>query len=144
MALLGERNFFALWLTGAMIAVVRWLEVLAIGVFAFDLTGSALVLSILLLLRMVPMSVVGFWVALVADHGVHVKWFGRDEPVGFTSRHDHWRYVDEQALHATSTVLAGLCDLRIPLSMAPGHCRDVAAVLRGALDAVGPPSGGAP
>ena len=84
------------------------------------------------------------WVALVADHGVHVKWFGRDEPVGFTSRHDHWRYVDEQALHATSTVLAGLCDLRIPLSMTPGHCRDVAAVLRGALDAVGPPSGGAP
>lgn len=67
LALLGERTFFALWLTGAMIAVVRWLEVLAIGVFAFDLTGSALVLSVLLLLRMVPMSVVGFWVALAAE-----------------------------------------------------------------------------
>ena len=67
LALLGERTFFALWLTGAMIAVVRWLEVLAIAVFAFDLTGSALVLSVLLLLRMIPMSVVGFWVALVAE-----------------------------------------------------------------------------
>ena len=67
LALLGERTFFALWLTGAMIAVVRWLEVLAIAVFAFDHTGSALVLSVLLLLRMIPMSVVGFWVALVAE-----------------------------------------------------------------------------
>lgn len=67
LALLGERTFFALWLTGAMVAVVRWLEVLAIGVFAFDLTGSPLVLSVLLLLRMVPMSLVGFWVALVAE-----------------------------------------------------------------------------
>ncbi len=67
LALLGERTFFALWLTGAVVAVVRWLEVLAIGVFAFDLTGSPLVVSFLLLIRMVPMSAVGFWVALLAE-----------------------------------------------------------------------------
>ena len=77
------------------------------------------------------------WLDVAATHGVHVKWFGRDEPVGFTSRYDHWRYVDEQVLHATSAVLAGLCDLRIPLTMTDGHCRDVAAVIRGALDATG-------
>ena len=65
--MLGERTFFALWLTGATVTVVRWFEVLAIGVFAFDLTGSPLVLSILLMLRMLPMSLVGFWVALLAE-----------------------------------------------------------------------------
>lgn len=67
LALMGERTFLALWLTGAIVAVVRWLEVLAIGVFVFDLTGSPLVVSFLLLIRMVPMSVVGFWVALLAE-----------------------------------------------------------------------------
>ena len=75
------------------------------------------------------------WLEVAASHGVHVKWFGRHEPVGFTSRYDHWRYADEQVLHATSTVLAGLCDLRIPLSMTDADCRDVATVIRGALDA---------
>ena len=79
------------------------------------------------------------WLDVAAEHGVHVKWFGRDEPVGFTSRYDHWRYADEQVLHATSRVLAGLCDLRIPLAMTPDHCRDVAAVVRGALDRAGLP-----
>ena len=77
------------------------------------------------------------WLSVAADHGVHIKWFGRDEPVGFTSRYDHWRYADEQVLHATSAVLAGLCDLRIPLCMTSDHCRDVAAVVRGALDLAG-------
>ena len=76
------------------------------------------------------------WVDLATEHGVHIKWFGRDEPVGFTSRYDHWRYADEQVLHTTSAVLAGLCDLRIPLSMTEDHCRDVVAVVRGALDRV--------
>ncbi len=71
LALMGDRTFVALWLTGAIINVIRWLEVLAIGVFAFDLTGSPLVVSFLLLVRTVPMSVVGFWVALItlADLG---------------------------------------------------------------------------
>ena len=61
LALMGDRTFVALWMTGAIVNVIRWLEVLAIGVFAFDLTGSPLVVSFLLLVRTVPMSVVGFW-----------------------------------------------------------------------------------
>ena len=67
LALMGDRTFVALWMTGAIVNVIRWLEVLAIGVFAFDLTGSPLVVSFLLLVRTVPMSVVGFWVALLAE-----------------------------------------------------------------------------
>ena len=81
----------------------------------------------------------GAWLEVAEAHGVHVKWFGRDEPVGFTSRYDHWRYADEQVLHTTSAVLAGLCDLRIPLSMTDAHCQDVATVIRGAMAAT--PSG---
>lgn len=73
------------------------------------------------------------WLSLADAHGVHVKWFGRPEPVGFTSRYDHWRYTSEQTLHTTTAVLQGLCDMRIPLSMSVDDCRVVAEIIRGAL-----------
>ena len=75
------------------------------------------------------------WLSLAADHGVHVKWFGAPEPSGFTSRFDHWRYSSEQTLQATAKVLAGLCDMRIPLSMPLDDCGVVARIIRGALAA---------
>ena len=68
-----------------------------------------------------------------ADLGVFIKWFGSDEPVGFTSRFDHWRYAPEQSLAATQAVLAGLCDMRIPLSMTSAQVADIVAILENAL-----------
>lgn len=73
------------------------------------------------------------WLSLAEAHGVAVKWFGRRAPAGFTSRYDHWRFASEQTLHATTAVLQGLCDMRIPLSMTVDDCRDVAEIIRGAL-----------
>jgi dTDP-4-amino-4,6-dideoxygalactose transaminase len=71
-----------------------------------------------------------------AAHGVHVKWFGEDEPVGFTSRHDHWRYIAHTGAAPTADrVLAGLCDLRLPLSLTAEDCRTLAAVLAEAMQA---------
>lgn len=75
------------------------------------------------------------WIVRLADHGVQLKWFGRDEPVGFTSRFDHWRYVDEQHLASTHLVLASLCDMRIPLSMTPTQCATIVEILVGCLPA---------
>ena len=48
--------------------------------------------------------------------GVELKWFGNDEPVAYTSRHVSWRYVEQQALPQTDSILSKLCDMRIPLS----------------------------
>ena len=48
--------------------------------------------------------------------GVELKWFGSDEPVGYTSRHVSWRYLDPQTLPQTDFILRKLCDMRIPLS----------------------------
>ncbi len=78
------------------------------------------------------------WLELAATHGVHVKWFGQPEPVGFTSRYDHWRYASQQTLDATTKVLSGLCDIRIPLSMSLDDCAVVAEIIRGALAAAQP------
>ena len=66
--------------------------------------------------------------------GVHVKWFGADEPVGFTSVWTHWRYFGEpQHLPNAERVLGGLCDLRLPLGLTESDCQRIAAVVRTAL-----------
>lgn len=72
-----------------------------------------------------------------AAAGVHVKWFGAEEPVGFTSVWTHWRYFDaSQVLPRAESVLAGLCDLRLPLALTREDCDAIAAVIREAHDDV--------
>jgi dTDP-4-amino-4,6-dideoxygalactose transaminase len=66
-------------------------------------------------------------VAGCAARGVELKWFGAAEPMGFTSRYAHWRYAAPVALDATDRVLAGLIDLRLPLTFTPD---DVALIAR--------------
>nr|NIS39556.1 DegT/DnrJ/EryC1/StrS aminotransferase family protein [Desulfuromonadales bacterium] len=73
-----------------------------------------------------------------AAHGVHVKWFGAADPIGFTSRHDHWRYVENrQSVPGADQLLAGLCDLRLPLSLTSEDCDTIAKVLDEAMWAIG-------
>ncbi|MCL4120410.1 UNVERIFIED_CONTAM: hypothetical protein GTU68_023948 [Idotea baltica] len=76
-------------------------------------------------------------VQFAADHGVFIKWFGADEPVGFTSRFDHWRYAEEQSLAKTAVIMAGLCDMRIPLSMSSTQAGEIAHVLSDAVAKAG-------
>ncbi len=65
---------------------------------------------------------------------MHVKWFGGDEPVGFTSRHDHWRYLrDAGAAPCADRVLRGLCDIRLPLWLQRDDCEAIATVLADAM-----------
>jgi len=73
-------------------------------------------------------------VAACARSGVHVKWFGADEPVGFTSVWQHWRYFgEEQSLPRAQRVLAGLCDLRLPLSLSQTDCETIGRIIRHAV-----------
>ena len=65
-----------------------------------------------------------------ATRGVFVKWFGRNEPVGFTSVHDHWEYVKErQELPQSARVLSEVCDMRIPLALPLESCDTIVAVI---------------
>jgi dTDP-4-amino-4,6-dideoxygalactose transaminase len=73
-----------------------------------------------------PARVAGF-VAGAAARGVELKWFGAADPAGFTSRYAHWRYANPVALAQTDRVLAGLIDMRLPLTFAPA---DVAVIAR--------------
>lgn len=52
-----------------------------------------------------------------ANQGVELKWFGNNDPQGFTSRYDSWKYMDEiPELPQTISILANTLDLRIPLT----------------------------
>jgi len=64
-----------------------------------------------------------------AEAGIALKWFGRPEPLGYTSRHDSWRYVESEPLPQTDAVLATLHDCRIPLTFDIDDCRTVATVI---------------
>jgi dTDP-4-amino-4,6-dideoxygalactose transaminase len=65
-----------------------------------------------------------------AARGVELKWFGAAEPVGFTSRYDSWRYAPSAPMPATDRVLAGLIDMRLPLTFALEDCAVVAGIIR--------------
>ena len=70
------------------------------------------------------------FVAGCAERGVHVKWFGAEEPVGFTSVWQHWRYLGPlQPLPQTERVLSGLCDMRLPLALTQADCGAIAQVM---------------
>ena len=70
-----------------------------------------------------------------ATRGVFVKWFGRAQPVGFTSVHEHWEYVTEkQGLPQSRRVLSEVCDMRIPLALPLDSCDMIVAVIRHCLE----------
>lgn len=60
---------------------------------------------------------------------VELKWFGAAEPKAFTSRYDSWRYAAEQSLPQTDRVLAGLIDMRLPLTFSLEDCATVARIV---------------
>ncbi len=76
------------------------------------------------------------FVAECRAHGVYLKWFGEDRPEGFTSRHDHWRYLRQHwPTPNADRILAGLCDMRLPLSLSEADCWTVAAVMEESMKA---------
>ena len=70
------------------------------------------------------------FVARCPARGVELKWFGADEPVAFTSRHDSWTYAGEQHLPKTDAVLATLIDMRLPLTFSLDDCRLIGRIIR--------------
>ncbi|MFG6582512.1 DegT/DnrJ/EryC1/StrS family aminotransferase [Sulfitobacter sp. 1A12779] len=74
--------------------------------------------------------------ARCAARGVELKWFGRAEPTGFTSRYDTWRYARAEKMPASDAVLAGLIDMRVPLTFSLKDCALIARIIRAEVSAV--------
>lgn len=69
-------------------------------------------------------------VARCAGRGVELKWFGAPEPVAFTSRYDSWRYAQPVAMPMTDRILAGIVDMRVPLTFSLEDCALIAEIIR--------------
>ncbi len=70
-----------------------------------------------------------------AARGVELKWFGGAEPVGSTSRYDSWRYAPSQPMPASDRVLAGIIDMRLPLTFSLEDCALIARIIRAEVTA---------
>ncbi|MHA6263977.1 DegT/DnrJ/EryC1/StrS family aminotransferase [Arenibacterium sp. CAU 1754] len=71
-----------------------------------------------------------------AARGVELKWFGGAEPVAFTSRYDSWRYVESEPMPASDRILAGIVDMRVPLTFSLEDCALIARIIRAEVSAV--------
>jgi MFS family permease len=60
-------DFRRLWLIGFVVFAVRWLEMLVVGVFVYQRTGSALQVAMMTLLRMAPMVIFGPVIGAVVE-----------------------------------------------------------------------------
>ena len=65
--LLDLPDFRRLWLIGLVVFAVRWLEMLVVGVFVYQRTGSAFQVALMTLLRMLPMVLFGPLIGAVAE-----------------------------------------------------------------------------
>lgn len=75
-------------------------------------------------------------IARCAARGVELKWFGGAEPEAFTSRYDSWRYAPAQSLPASDRILAGIVDMRVPLTFSLEDCAQIARIIRAEAGAV--------
>ncbi len=92
--------------------------------------------SIQFLLKDWTSDAVGEVLSRCMARGVELKWFGGAEPVGFTSRYDSWRYVEAPAMPASDRVLAGIVDMRVPLTFSLEDCALIARIIKAEVSAV--------
>ena len=60
-------DFWRLWYVGFVVTTVRWLETVAMGVVVYQQTGSALVVAMITMLRLVPMGLFGAFLGAFAE-----------------------------------------------------------------------------
>jgi MFS family permease len=66
-SLLTDPGFLRIWIVGALVGTIRWLEVLAVGVYTYQATGSPFIVATMLFARMVPTMLLGAFAGVIAD-----------------------------------------------------------------------------
>ena len=60
-------DFWRLWYVGLIVATVRWLETIAVGVVVYQRTDSAFLVSMMTMLRLLPMGLFGVFLGALAE-----------------------------------------------------------------------------
>jgi MFS family permease len=66
-SLLASPDFLRLWLVGASSNAMRWLELLAVGLYTFEVTGSASAVAEISAARMLPMLLFGAFAGAISE-----------------------------------------------------------------------------
>ena len=67
-SLIAIADFRRLWAIGAGVGIGRWLEMLALGIYVFQITGSPSKVALVAIVRMLPYAMLGFVIGALADH----------------------------------------------------------------------------
>ncbi len=59
LSLIGDGRYRRVWVTGGFVGTVRWLEILVIGVYTLQVTGSAFQVALMMVVRALPMFLFG-------------------------------------------------------------------------------------
>ena len=60
-------DFWRLWYVGLVVATVRWVETVAVGVVVYQRTDSAFLVSMMTMLRLLPMGLFGVFLGALAE-----------------------------------------------------------------------------
>jgi MFS family permease len=60
-------DFWRLWYVGLIVSTVRWVETVAVGVVVYQRTDSALLVSMMTVLRLLPMGLFGVFLGALAE-----------------------------------------------------------------------------
>ena len=62
-----DGRYVRIWIIGWLTGVVRWLELLAFGIFAFEITGSPVLVAVIALVRFIPLAALSLLIGAAAD-----------------------------------------------------------------------------
>ncbi len=62
-----DRGFVLVWSVGTLTSTARWLEMLAVAVYVFDLTSSPFLVAAMTILRMLPLALFGAFAGAIAE-----------------------------------------------------------------------------
>jgi len=65
--LIDSADFWRLWFVGLVVFTVRWVETVAVGVFVYERTGSAFLVAMMTMLRLLPMGLFGAFLGAIAE-----------------------------------------------------------------------------
>lgn len=60
-------DFWRLWYVGLVVSTVRWLEMVAVGIVVYQMTGSAFLVAMMTMLRLLPMGLFGAILGALAE-----------------------------------------------------------------------------
>ena len=67
LSLLRVSDFRKIWLAGGLYGTVRWLDMLAVGVFTYEVTNSPLIVAFMVFLRLLPLILMGTVIGALAE-----------------------------------------------------------------------------